>query len=156
MPRSRSRPAIWIVVLLMSAAVLAGATGLGIAANRSGRIILPGTSAAGARDMAQQFLRGAARRKTADSCLAVCDNGSIINPCLRDLRAQAGYRELSQLSPTIRVTQVHLHGSTAEVSSDDLVPRPDQLLSLRLDRTEDGWRVRALNDRAIHWTAAPR
>lgn len=139
-------------MLLISAVVLAGGTGLLVAAERSGRVVLPGSSEAAVRDMAQQFLRGAARRKTVDSCLAVCDNGSIVNPCLHHLRARADYRRLSRLDPATRVTRVHLHGSTAEVGSDDLAPRPGPSVSLRIDRTRDGWRVRALNGRDINWT----
>lgn len=151
---SRSRPLVWLVALLICIGVLAGGTGIVVLAKRSFWSIVPGRSDAQARQTAQDFLRTAARQQPAESCLSVVDNGAIANPCRNDLRKQDDYRRLAQLDPEIRVTQVHLQERSATVSSVDLAPKPAQPLSLRLERTKDGWRVRVLDGHEIQWNGA--
>lgn len=101
---------------------------------------------------AQTFLRHASDSDFTDACLAVIDNGGILNNCRDDLSQRNDLSTLTQLDHTVRVIDTHPDGNSQLVTAADLRPSPSSPIELRLDRSTDGsWRVRVLNGRKINF-----
>lgn len=105
-----------------------------------------------ALQQADAFVRGAARGEVRGACFSVVNSGGRLTGCLDDLRADEGFRKLSELPDSVRVRRVQRDGAVGVVTAADLDPRPafDLRLVLVIDPAPTGgWRVRELNGRAI-------
>lgn len=108
------------------------------------------------RQVAEAFLREAARGDATAACSYVVDSGGVLNPCREDLEERPSFKALAELPEDIRVARVQVDVAVAVVTSADLDPKPERQITIGLVLTEQDqmWVVRRLDWEPIkhEWT----
>ncbi len=150
------RKRYWVLLTCGIAVLVFGLGVAGVLIYRQVSSSAPASGEEEPRQVAELFLREAAKGDVTAACVYVVPSGGVLNPCREDLEQRPAFKALTEVSDQVQVVRAHIAGTTATVTAEDLRPDPARPLTIGLVLTDRDqmWVVRALDERPIkhEWT----